>query len=175
MTPIALDLNGDGKIGVTGETSSHEKDADAEIGRTVEFDIDADGDLDTIEWFAGDGDGILVDSTKIGADGYVDGSALFGDEGGKYGHGYEKLALHDIDGDGKLTESELDALSLWIDDGDAVLEDGEMISAHDYGIESISTSMEIVMDEDGRELMQSGATTTSGQQILSEDVWFAGK
>jgi len=48
-----------------------------------------------------------------------------------------------------------------------------MVSAHDYGIESISTNMEIVMDEDGRELMQSGATTTSGQQILSEDVWFA--
>ena len=61
-TPIALDLNGDGEIGVTGETSSHEKDANAEIGQTVEFDIDADGKLDNIEWFDGSGDGILIDN-----------------------------------------------------------------------------------------------------------------
>ena len=91
-TPIALDMNGDGKIGVTGETSSHQKDADAELGATVEFDIDGDGTLNTIEWFDGSGDGILVDSTKVGPNGEIDGNALFGDQGGQFANGYEKLA-----------------------------------------------------------------------------------
>ena len=65
ISPIALDLNGDGEIGVTGETTV--RGARTSIGETVQFDIDADGKLDTIEWFAGDGDGILVNTMMIGA------------------------------------------------------------------------------------------------------------
>ena len=172
VSPIALDLNGDGEIGVTGETTSWEKDPGAETGRTVHFDIDADGKLDTIEWFDGSGDGILVDMSKIGTGSAIDGSALFGDEGGLYANGYEKLATLDADGDGLLTGDELADMGLWIDDGDAKLEAGELVSAADAGIASISTSMEIVLDADGRELMQSSATTVDGQEVLSEDVWF---
>jgi hypothetical protein len=172
-TPIALDLNGDGKIGVTGETTSYQKDAGAELGRTVSFDIDADGNVDTIEWFAGDGDGILVDMSKIGADGEIDGKALFGDEGGKYANGYEKLALLDSEGDGVLADAELEMLGVWIDDGDAKLEEGELQSAADAGIASISTAMETVLDDQGRELMQSSAFSVDGTEILTEDVWFA--
>jgi protocatechuate 3,4-dioxygenase beta subunit len=172
-TPIALDLNGDGKIGVTGETTSYQKDAGAELGRTVSFDIDADGNVDTIEWFAGDGDGILVDMSKIGADGEIDGKALFGDEGGKYANGYEKLALLDSEGDGVLADAELEMLGVWIDDGDAKLEEGELQSAADAGIASISTAVETVLDDQGRELMQSSAFSVDGTEILTEDVWFA--
>ncbi len=170
-SPIALDLNGDAKIGVTGETSSKDKDADAEIGRTVEFDLDADGEVDTIEWFDGSGDGILVDMSKIGADGSIDGSALFGDEGGKYANGYEKLAKHDLDGDGQVSGEELASLGVWIDDGDAILEDGELMSAADAGITSVSTEMQSVYDAEGRVLMQSTAEV-GGQTVLTEDVWF---
>ena len=173
VSPIVLDLNEDGEIGVTGETSSIKKDSDAEVGRTVEFDIDADGEMDTIEWVDGSGDGILTDMSKIAGDGTIDGSALFGDEGGKYSSGYEKLKTHDTDDDGMISGAELEKMGIWIDDGDAILEDGEMISAKDYGIESISTEMQIILDEDGRELMQSTAVTVDGKEILSEDVWFA--
>lgn len=141
-SPIALDLNGDAKIGVTGETSSKDKDADAEIGRTVEFDLDADGEAESIEWFDGSGDGILVDMSKIGADGSIDGSALFGDEGGKHANGYEKLAKHDLDGDGQVSGEELASLGVWIDDGDAILEDGELMSAADAGITSVCEAAE---------------------------------
>jgi hypothetical protein len=172
-SPIAFDLNDNGEIDVTGETTSIEKDAEDELGRTVEFDIDADGDLDTIEWFDGSGDGILVDTTKIGEDGSIDGSALFGDEGGKYANGYEKLEQHDANGDGMISGEELEGLGLWVDDGDAVLEDGEMLTAEEAGIASISTDMKIVLDDDGKQLMQSSATTIDGEEILTEDVWFA--
>ncbi len=173
ISPVALDMNGDGEIGVTGATSSYMKDSDAALGRTVEFDIDADGDIDTIEWFDGSGDGILVDTTKIGANGEIDGSALFGDEGGKYANGYEKLKAHDTNGDGVVSGAELEGLGLWFDDGDAVLEDGELKSAADAGIASVSTDMKIVLDDDGRKLMQSSATDEDGNDILTEDVWFA--
>ncbi len=172
-TPIALDLNGDGRIGVTGETSSYQKDPEAELGRTVSFDIDGDGDLDTTEWFAGDGDGILVDLSKIGAAGEIDGKALFGDEGGRFANGYDKLKLADRDGDGMVAGEELDELGVWIDDGYARLEEGELKSAADAGIAAISTGMEIALDDQGRALMQSSAFDLNGQAILTEDVWFA--
>jgi protocatechuate 3,4-dioxygenase beta subunit len=172
-TPIALDLNGDGRIGVTGETSSYQKDPEAELGRTVAFDIDGDGNLDTTEWFAGDGDGILVDLGRIGATGEIDGKALFGDEGGKFANGYDKLKLADRDGDGMVAGEELDELGVWIDDGDARLEEGELKSAADAGIAAISTGMEIALDDQGRALMQSSAFDLNGQAILTEDVWFA--
>ena len=173
VSPIGLDLNQDGKIGVTGETSSRNKDADAELGRMVEFDIDADGKLDTIEWFDGSGDGILVDIDKIGADGSIDGSALFGDQGGTYADGYEKLSLKDSDGDGQISGDELANLGLWIDDGDSILEEGELTTVQEQGIASISTVMEFTLDENGRELIQSTSTTVDVIEILSEDVWFA--
>lgn len=172
VSPIVLDLNSDGEIGVTGETTSRQKDGDDEVVSTVQFDLDADGDLDTIEWVDGSGDGILVDLSKIGEDGSIDGSALFGDEGGKYANGYEKLEAFDKDGDGMVSGAELEGLGLWIDDGDAILEEGEMQTAEEAGVSSISTDMQIVLDDQGRELMQSTAEV-NGETILSEDVWFA--
>ena len=175
LSPVALDLNGDGKIGVTGATSSKEKDPNAEIGKTVKFDLNADGVKEDTEWFDGSGDGILVDTAKIGANGDLDGSALFGDEGGKYQNGYDKLAGRDSNNDGKISGAELEGLGLWKDDGDAVLEAGELVSASEAGIESISSDMQIKLGADGKNLMQSTATTTDGKQILSEDVWFAQK
>jgi hypothetical protein len=171
-SPIAIDLNRDGEIGVTGETSSQDKTGVEEIGRTVEFDIDGDGDLDVIEWFDGSGDGILVDNRDGNAATDMNGSRLFGDEGGQYANGYEKLAELDTNGDGQLTGEELEGLQFWIDDGDAIVEEGELQSLADHNIASISTDMQIGFDDQGRELMQSSATTTDGEELLSEDVWF---
>ena len=176
-SPIAIDLNHDGHIGVTGETSSHDKSDVTKIGHTVQFDIDADGHMDTIEWFNGSGDGILVDMTKInmgklGQVGALDGSALFGDQGGKFANGYSKLALLDANHDGQLTAAELDHLGVWIDNGDGILQEGELKSLADAHIASISTNMNLVKDATGHNLMQSFATDTDGHSLLTEDVWF---
>ena len=168
-SPIALDLNGDGEIGVTGESTARDA-VRSSIGETVQFDIDADGTLDTIEWFAGDGDGILVNTMMIGAGNEIDGSALFGDQGGMYDNGYEKLSLLDSDGDGEISGSEADSLGLWIDDGDAILEEGELELLANFEIVSLSAEMQ--MDYEGR--MRSSAETADGTRIMTEDVWFAG-
>lgn len=167
VSPIALDLNGDGGIGVTGDSTARGHAYNG--GDLVQFDIDADGKLDTIEWFAGDGDGILVDTQRIAADGQIDGSALFGDLGGRYEHGYEMLSLRDGDGDGSVRGDELVGLALWLDDGDALLEDGELSSLGDHDIEALSVLMTI--DAAGR--MRSEALLAGGGSLLSEDVWFA--
>jgi hypothetical protein len=169
FSPIALDLNGDGRIGVTGESTVKDADRNA-IGRTVSFDINADGELDQIEWFSGDGDGILVNTAYIGANGEIDGSALFGDEGGKYANGYEKLSALDANGDGVLSDLEMAELALWLDDGDAVLEERELHSLREFNISSLLVGMNL--DDEGR--MRSIAQLTDGSQILTEDVWFAG-
>ena len=171
-SPSAIDMNGDGRIGVTGATSSIDKDEGAALGRTVSFDIDGDGDRDTIEWFAG-GDGILVDNRDGMAADDMSGARLFGDEGGRYANGYEKLAELDANGDGAISGDELDGLALWMDDGDAVVERGEMVSASDAGVASISTAMTEEV-EDGRAHMRSTATMADGSTRMSEDVWFAG-
>ena len=167
-SPIALDLNGDNEIGVTGEHTAQESNRSA-IGETVQFDIDADGSLETIEWFAGDGDGILVNTAEIGASGEIDGSALFGDQNGLFANGYDKLALLDADEDGSVSGDELRGLALWLDDGDAELDSGELESLSDHGIASISTQMEV--DSEGR--MRSTAELADGTSLMTEDVWFA--
>ena len=167
-SPIGLDLNGSGRIETTGQTTAKDGQRTA-VGETVDFDIDADGQMDKVEWFAGNGDGILVDTAKIGANGNIDGSALFGDEGGKFANGYDKLAARDANGDGRISGDEMNGLAVWVDDGDAVLEAGELqtLAAHD--IKSINATMN--MDAEGR--MISSATRGDGSSVYTEDVWFA--
>ena len=173
VSPIVFDLNNDGEIGVTGETSSKEKDLNSLLGKTVAFDIDGDGKKDIIEWINGSGDGILINNKDGNAKNDMDGNRLFGDEGGKYQNGYEKLSLWDINNDGKLTGDELDGLNLWIDDGDAKVEEGELKSLAELGITSIDTKMKEVLDEDGKIHMQSTVSKNDGTNIMSEDIWFS--
>lgn len=100
----------------------------------------------------------------------IECSALFGDLGGQFDNGYEKLALLDANGDGVVSGDEAESLGLWIDDGDAVLEDGELKSLGEFQVISLSTAM--TLDAEGR--MLSTATRSDGSTIMTEDVWFAG-
>jgi len=168
FSPIAIDLNRDDQIGTTGETTSKDKSSITEIGPTVKFDIDGDGTLDNIEWFDGSGDGILVDISKIKGSS-LNGDALFGDDAGKYTHGYEKLAQRDTDGNNLLEGSELATLRLWLDDGDAKLESGELQKLSDHDIRAISVRLSD--DTEGR--FRSWAYTENDMRIMTEDVWFA--
>ena len=91
--------------------------------------------------------------------------------GGRFDNGYEKLSLLDADGDGQIAGSEADSLGLWIDDGDAILEFGELKTLEAFEIVSLSTEMQL--DYEGR--MRSSAEKSDGSRIMTEDVWFAGK
>jgi hypothetical protein len=173
--PVMLDLNGDGSIGVTGLSTA--RNHHGTIRPTVDFDLDGDGSLDHIEWSSGNGDGILVDDRDGGATKAMNGSQvingkrLFGDEGGAYASGYERLAQLDANHDGKLTGSELDGLKIWIDDGDAKLEPGELKTLAELHVSELSVRMDLVMNQRGETLMR-GTFTRNGEQQMSEDVWF---
>ncbi|MNK57097.1 hypothetical protein D3C87_761470 [compost metagenome] len=140
------------------------------------FDLDGDGRKERIEWMAGDG--MLVDDRDGGAsasaasDGEIDGRRLFGDEGGRYANGYQKLQQLDTNGDGRLNGSELDGLKVWVDDGDAKLEEGELTSLAELGITEIVTQMTEQVNASGERLMRS-TYVQNGESKISEDVWFA--
>lgn len=165
-SPIAFDLNGDNQIGVSGEST-------AQFGLrespnyTAQFDYGS-GDKIATEWFVGDGDAALVDNRDGMAASQMDGTRLFGDEFGQFANGYDKLALLDVNGDGVLTNAELTGLELWLDNGDAIVQSGELQSLGAHGIASIGTQMSLL---DG--MMRSTATKTDGSTVMTEDVWFA--
>ncbi|MEB3223448.1 MAG: hypothetical protein VKS61_15345 [Candidatus Sericytochromatia bacterium] len=175
-SPIMLDLTGDGQLGTTGASTAKNR-IDNQVGKTVKFDVDGDGKLDNTEWMSGNGDGMLVDDRDGGAtraaqgDGRIDGTRLFGDQGGKFAHGYEKLAQHDADGDGKLTGRELEGLKTWIDDGDAKVEAGELKSLAELGVTELSTGMTLEKNARGEDLMRA-TFVQNGQTKVTEDVWF---
>lgn len=176
-SPVMLDLDGDGKLGTTGVSTAKER-VDGQIGKTVDFDLDGDGVKDRIEWSDGKGDGFLVDDRDGGAtaaaagNGEIDGRRLFGDEGGKYANGYEKLRKFDTDGDGVLKGDELKGLKMWVDNGDARVGGGELRSLADLGITQISVGMHTVRNDRGEDLMRS-TFVQNGATKTSEDVWFA--
>ena len=173
-SPIAFDLNQDGEINVTGETTAKDKSGIESIGATVEFDMDGDDDLETIEWLDGTGDALLVDNRDGNAADDMDGTRLFGDQGGTYEHGYQQLAEWDTNEDGVISGDETEGLNLWVDDGDARVEDDELFTLQELGVSEIELTLEEhAVDEEGRDLFRSSATLEDGTKILTEDVWFA--
>ncbi|MNR75342.1 hypothetical protein D3C72_59720 [compost metagenome] len=177
-SPIMLDLDGDGSLSVTGRSTAKERAAENGFVSegSVMFDLDGDGRKERIEWMAGDG--MLVDDRDGGAsaaaagDGEIDGRRLFGDEGGRYANGYQKLQQLDANQDGRLSASELDGLKVWVDDGDAKLEEGELKSLAELGITEIVTQMTEQVNASGERLMRS-TYVQNGESKISEDVWFA--
>ncbi len=177
-SPIMLDLDGDGSLAVTGRSTA--KDRSAENGfvaeGSVSFDLDGDGRQERIEWMAGDG--MLVDdrdggaSAAVAGSGEIDGKRLFGDEGGRYANGYEKLQGLDADQDGRLSGSELQGLSVWVDDGDAKVEAGELKTLSELGISEIGTRMSTQLNASAETLMRS-TFVQNGETKATEDVWFA--
>ncbi len=172
MSPVAADLNGDGGIGTTGDSTAKNRLPGSDVNATVDFDLDGDGSKERIEWLSGDGDGMLVDNSDGRAATDMDGNRLFGDLGGQFKDGYEKLALRDADGDGQLTGKELEGLEFWVDDGDAQVQAGEMQSLAEHGVTSLDTNGRIVQNDRGEDLIQSSAGTVHGNDMLTEDVWF---
>lgn len=193
-SPIAFDLNHDGKIGVTGKSSAkvrNYQNAFVADGSVV-FDLEGKGKAKRYEWLNGDGDGFLVDDrdgkvTKAAkTDGMISGMQLFGNAGG-YHHGFHKLAMNfDRDvklaskgkklppGFGVLKGDELKGLKVWVDSNrDAKVQSPELFTLASLGITEIGSSFDMIKNKDGELLMQSHYFVQKGKKYLSEDVWFA--
>jgi hypothetical protein len=174
ISPIVLDLPGRGQIETTGASTSRER-RDNRVSSTVSFDLDGDGRRERVQWLApGSGQAFLVDTTKIGANGEIDGSALFGDQGGRYANGYAKLRQKfDPEGVGAVSGAALNRLGAWVDaNGNGRLDQGELQSLRSLGITSVSNKVTTERNAAGEPLMRSVATTADGGRIMTEDVWF---
>lgn len=136
-TPILLDLAGDGVPPVEdGEWKPHPHRFTAKNKRL--FDLDADGVKELVEWV--NPGGALLCRPDARRD-VPDGRHLFGDAGG-HQDGYAKLALFDRDGKGyvDLADMEAGGIAVWIDqNGDALVDDGEIRTPRELGISRIST------------------------------------
>jgi hypothetical protein len=135
QTPIVLDLDGDGRLEASnGKWLPH--DLQVKVQELVSFDINGDGFAEKTEWI-GSNDALLVEYTG----GEMTAKNLFGNEGGRYKNGFEKLSLFDKNGDSKLTGDELSGLSVWQDkNGNAKVDQGEVSSLGSLGITEIKIS-----------------------------------
>ncbi len=176
-TPLALDLNGNGRIDITGHTSSRQKVYTLfSLGRFVTFDLDADGEMEEIDWMKAGEDGLLLDLTKGMPSTRIDGSWLFANTvDGNYANGFEKLAKFDLNSDGVVSGKELDKIALWVDDGDAKFDTDELVTLASKGIREISTSFSEQKRAYGTPLMIGDAFLQSGEPVYLEDVWFMDK
>jgi hypothetical protein len=167
VTPIVLDLNGDGI-----QTLS--------FNAGVKFDILANGNAIQTGW-VGQQDGLLVSDKN--RDGLInDGTELFGSStvlanGQNAVDGYQALAQFDSNSDGVVNKQDLDfgKLSVWVDgNSDGFTGHGELKSLTEAGIKQISLSTETVRDSNEGNLigLSSIYQTSDGQHRSAADVWF---
>ncbi|HEY9857123.1 MAG TPA: hypothetical protein V6D05_15370 [Stenomitos sp.] len=193
-SPIAFDLNNDGKIGVTGSSTAMMRNPKNKYVAkdSLLFDLMAQGKALRTEWLDNSGDAFLVDDRegKVTAaakgNGVINGSLLFGNAGG-YANGYAKLAaiwdtpalladksgLMPKMGSGTIKGDQLNGLKVWRDSNhDGLVQTPEVFTLASLGITEVSLRQKYVLNKDGEYLMRSQAIR-NGKPILSEDVWFA--
>jgi hypothetical protein len=136
VSPIVLDLDGDGKIEASnGKYMPHAGDV-AKSKYAVMFDFYGNGFPVAMEW-VGANDGLLCRPHK---DGSIDGTCLFGISNG-HDNGYEELSALDIDRNGNLEGAELEGLMVWTDkNSNGIAEQGEVTSLGEMGITSIGVT-----------------------------------
>ena len=171
VSPLILDLNGDG----------------VEAGGVAYFDHGGDGFAEASRW-ADEDDGVLVWDRN--GDGVInDGSELFGnntyigaDGDTKAAHGFAALADLDSNADGVVDENDNNFADLrvmrWTDANDnGIKESGEerLETLSAVGVQSLNTSFvnSDKVDESGNEHRQVGSfTKTDGTTAEMTDVWF---
>ena len=133
-------------------------------------------DKERTQWMAGNGDGMLVwdhngngiidDNTEMMSEYNVEGKAVFA-------NGFEKLAHYfDIDKNGVITAQEFKGLRLWVDDGDAVTEAGELQTLPEHGITEIKVPTDhsdFVGDYTKEEMVEITETGSAQREGIPED------
>jgi hypothetical protein len=192
-SPIALDLNHDGRIGVTGRSTARIRKHGHTFVRdgSVAFDLFGMGKSLQIEWMNRDGDALLVDDRDGAAtrasqgDGLVSGKQLFGSAGG-FDNGYAKLAVllmqqNRLASAGTagfqvattLRGKALEGLKAWIDtNGDARIQPGELRTLDSLGVTEIAGLPTYARNEADEQVLVA-SFTQNGEKHLAEDVFFA--
>jgi len=167
VTPLVLDLNGDGIQTTT-------------LQNGVTFDIDNDGKVEQTAW-ASRSDGLLV--RDVNRDGTINnGGELFGSgtvlaDGKKAADGYAALRALDSNLDGVIdvNDAAFAELMVWTDaNGDGISSAGELRSLQDLGIASISLDAQksTAMNNGNLIGLMGSYTSADGTTHQMGDVWF---
>jgi hypothetical protein len=167
ITPMVLDLNGDGIQTVN-------------INDGVNFDVNNDGFAERSAWVVSS-DGLLV--RDINSDGQINnGGELFGSgtilsNGTKAADGYVAMRALDTNMDGLLDANDqaFGELKIWKDaNGDAKTDAGELVSLSDLGIKSLSLNANASTEVNNGNIigLMGSYTTTDGKTHTMGDVWF---
>ena len=194
FSPLALDLNHDGKINVTGKATGAARYGEGQgftPEESVTFDLRGLGKPGRFEWVQATGDGLLVDDrngrvTRIArGNGKISGLDLFG--GHFDGNGFIKAAR--LFGSksmvaslsmpsasprkgGVLAGTALKDLKVWIDaNHDALVSPDELKTCQELGITELDMGYHLVGD--AAETRMVSTFTQNGEKQLLEDVWFA--
>jgi hypothetical protein len=162
-SPIVFDTAGLGQIITTRNSDEAAKVSEPQ------FDIFGTGEKTRVEWLRGEGQGWLVDNRDGRAAQDMSGRRFFGDLDGRE-HGYAKLAELDTSGTGILSGVDLDGLALWFDDGDALVDEGELRTLRELGITAVDTRGTWQTLDDGRDVLRSTAIM-NGRTIMTEDIF----
>ena len=162
ITPIAIDLNGDGVQTVSRENSSGK------------FDLFGNGNAIDSGWLSSDDGFLAVDNN---ANGKIDDiSELFG--GTSKGTGFAKLADFDSNDDGFVNadDSDFSSLLIWQDkNGNHQSDDGELFSLIDAGVSELvvgHTDLPFMDAQGNLHFERSSATLVTGQSVDMTDVYF---
>jgi uncharacterized repeat protein (TIGR01451 family) len=162
ITPIAIDLNGDGIQTVSLANS------------TGTFDLLGNGQAIQSGWLSGNDGFLAVDRNGNGK--IDDINELFG--GVNKGDGYAKLASYDSNGDGVVDAKDADfgQLLIWKDtNGNHQTDAGELMSLADAGVTSLSLAYQALPLLDGNgnlHLERGSATLADGSTTDMTDVYF---
>ena len=161
MTPLVLDLNGDG-VNLVNKSAG------------VMFDMDNNGTLDHTSWVAPQ-DGLLA--IDLNHDGVINNqSELFGNTS-TTNSGFATLANYDVNGDGVINAKDADfsKLLVWQDvNQDGISQVGELHSLESLGIASINLNAADVNSLQGDSIIsqQSVFTYADGHQGQIVDALF---
>jgi uncharacterized repeat protein (TIGR01451 family) len=162
ITPIVIDLNGDGIKTIARADSQGT------------FDLLGTGSGINSGWLSGDDGFLVVDRNGNGS--IDDISEMFG--GSSKGDGFAKLASFDSNGDGVVDAKDADfaGLKIWRDvNGNHQTDNGELMSLADAGLVGLSISYSELpfLDAKGNLHLERGsATRADGSVVDMTDVYF---
>ena len=153
VDPIILDL---------GDEGIH-------LSASANFDINADGQIETIAWTSGE-DGILA--VDLDGSGMIeDGREIFTPDFGDGGHASAMAALRSLDsnGDGQISidDESYDDFIIWVDaNSDGISQAEEMTRLSEQKITSINLTADAVNDQiDGQQVFAEGHFTLENGDV----------
>ncbi|WP_166454817.1 SdrD B-like domain-containing protein [Duganella aquatilis] len=162
ITPIAIDLNGDGIHTISREAN------------TGSFDLLGSGKAITTGWLSKDDGFLAIDKNGNGQ--IDDISELFG--GASKGSGFAKLATYDSNGDGVVDakDAQFSSLMIWQDaNSNGKTDAGELITLAQAGVVSLKvgyTELPFLDANNNLHLERSSVTLSNGKTADMTDVYF---